>query len=875
MGFSASLAEGVLRRTLDNGLRVLVRQDPSAAVAAVVTWVRSGYFHEEEDQVGLSHMCEHLYFCGTPRRPGPDDIAREIKGLGGELNAGTYYDSTSYYVVLPSDRLGQALDLQADAFANPLFGEAILESEIGAVVEEAKRKLDNPAAVANEGLYARAFDVHRIRRWRIGTEEQIRGFRPQDLRRFWDAHYVPSNAVVAVVSDRPPEEVFAKVEEHFGSLPAGELQRAGSPAEPPRPKGLRHEVKPMDVGQATFALGFPTVPALHEDVVPLEMLAAVLADGRSSRFVKELRERRGLVTSVGAFSHEIEDVGLFQVSAVLKPERLPEFRRALFAELGRAWREAPTEEEMERARNRVEASFVLAGSTMLGQARTLASFEALGDYGLLAEQVAAFMSVTAEDVLRVARTYLDPELATLVEVVPADAMPEPVEEAALERELLEAAGERPPALDGAAGTSFEKAPAIVAATGEASDWSLEDLPRGATLLHRRNPGLPAVTLAGAISGGRCAEVEERAGVTKLMTSLLARGTKTRSNEEMAAAIESLGAGLGVMLQGSWWGLATTLLTRRFEQGAELLFDALLSPTFPEAEVAREREVQAQLIAAREDNPLGFASLLARRAAYGAEPPGLHELGSVESVASLDRAGLAAEHERWCRAGGLTVAVVGDLSLEAARDHVTALLDALPAGDGEALPSPAPFRAGREELAIRKKEQTSQVLLFPGPAADDDDAVVCEVLAACASGLGGRFFDEIRTKRGLAYIVACQAMAGRETGSVAAALATSPENEQEAREILLSEMERLHREPPEGAELSRAREYLIGTQAISLQSNGSQAGQMLSELAVGGSLTSLSDYAGKVRAVRSEDLARVAARYLDPSAYSAGVVRASR
>src|SRR5687768_13159042 len=159
--------------TLDNGLRVLVRRDTTAPVVAIVTYVKAGYFDETDDVVGISHVLEHMFFKGTARR-GVGAIAQETKASGGSLNAHTIYDHTSYYTILPSASFERGLDIQADAYAASLIDAGELANELEVIIQEAKRKNDNPPAVASETLYELLHDTHRIRRWRIGREPGLR-----------------------------------------------------------------------------------------------------------------------------------------------------------------------------------------------------------------------------------------------------------------------------------------------------------------------------------------------------------------------------------------------------------------------------------------------------------------------------------------------------------------------------------------------------------------------------------------------------------------------------------------------------------------------------------------------------------------------------
>src|SRR5450432_511475 len=150
---SVALDPATIQRTvLDNGLTVIVRRDRSAPVVAIVTYVKAGYFDETDDVVGIAHVLEHMFFKGTPQRA-VGEIARQTKAVGGYLNAATIYDHTVYYTVLPSSGFSTGLDVQFDAYANSLIDADELARELEVIIQEAKRKADNPGAVATETLY--------------------------------------------------------------------------------------------------------------------------------------------------------------------------------------------------------------------------------------------------------------------------------------------------------------------------------------------------------------------------------------------------------------------------------------------------------------------------------------------------------------------------------------------------------------------------------------------------------------------------------------------------------------------------------------------------------------------------------------------------
>ncbi|MBI4409435.1 MAG: insulinase family protein, partial [Gemmatimonadetes bacterium] len=287
-------------RRLPNGLTVLIREDRSAPVVAIVTHVKAGYFSEPDRLVGISHVLEHMVFKGTERR-GVGDLARETKAAGGYLNAGTIYDSTSYYTVLPSSSLELGLDIQVDALRHSQIHEEELQRELRVIIQEAKRKLDHPGAVAVESLYEEMFDVHRMRRWRIGTEAGLARLARADVWDYYRNFYRPTNMVLVVVGDVDPDRTLELIERHYSDMAPGEPLVEPAPEEPPR-RGFRLRELAGDIARTHVQWGWRTPGTLDPATPALDLLAVVLGQGRASRLYRGVRER-GVVHNIQASNY--------------------------------------------------------------------------------------------------------------------------------------------------------------------------------------------------------------------------------------------------------------------------------------------------------------------------------------------------------------------------------------------------------------------------------------------------------------------------------------------------------------------------------------------------------------------------------------------
>jgi zinc protease len=362
---------------LPNGLTILARRDTTAPVVAIVTWVKAGYFDEPDDAVGIAHVLEHMYFKGTPTR-GVGAIARETKAAGGYLNAGTIYDHTHYYTVLPASGFVAGLEVQADAYAHSVIDAGELARELEVIIEETKRKADTASALATETLFELLHDRHRIRRWRMGREEALRGFTRDQLVAFYRNHYRPSNTVLAIVGDIDPDEAIAEATRLYGPLADAPVVRTPGPVETARP-GFRARDWEGDIAQAELLFGWRTPELAHADTPALDVLATVVAGGRASRLVRAARDRR-LVSSVSAYDYTPTELGVFVVHAGARAADLPAAARAIWDQLRRVREGEITAGEVERARCLLEAQWLRRLESADGQANFLGAWELLGGW---------------------------------------------------------------------------------------------------------------------------------------------------------------------------------------------------------------------------------------------------------------------------------------------------------------------------------------------------------------------------------------------------------------------------------------------------------------------------------------------------------------
>ena len=858
---------GLRREILPNGLTLLVQRDDSAGAVAVVTHVRAGFFDEPDEWLGISHVLEHMFFKGTPTR-GVGAVARETKGAGGYLSAHTSYDHTAYYVVLPASGLATALDIQSDALRRSLIDEEELARELKVIIQEAKRKLDSPGAVAQETLHEVMFDRHRIRRWRIGHEAQLATFRRADVHGYYASRYVPGRTIVSIVGDVNEEDALALARERYGDWTGTEGRIDASPEEPPR-REVRTRTLRGDVAQAELSLGWRGVPPLDPDATALDLAAGVLTAGRASWLYRSLRET-GLVTSVGSHHHAPAGIGVFGIGVELEPERLPDAVRGVAEAVARLALSGPDDDALDRARRLLLARWARRMESMEGRASALAAAEALDGADLLDREYAALETVDAAQVRDAAARALDPEAVSGVAYLPRDrgrdlTVPKLAEAFAVT------------ALTPLAPVSSPVGPPAAPAAGVALPGPVGAVHHlalaGADLLLRRKRGVPMVTL-GIYVPRLEFDPPGSAGLGALTVRSMLHGADGLEAAALAASLERLGGTLSPSLAADWAGLGTVVLAQYLAEAAALLDRVFRAPALAARAVETERAIlisEAEQVA---DDMFRYPLQLAFGAAYGDHGYGVPVAGLPETLREIPAGAPAQWHERALLGVRPAIIAVGDIDPQRAADELAAIFDRLPSrargGPAERVPWAATTGAVRERS--RDKAQTALAMAFPGPGRRDPSRHAADVWAAVASGLGGRLFEALRDRRSLAYTVFATAWQRGRGGALLSYIATAPEREEEARTEMLAELARFTVEAVSGPELEQAVAYLAGQFEVRRQSGGAVAGELLEAWFSGNGLEELVDPAAAYRRVTAEAVREVAAHHLDPERRVEGVVR---
>lgn len=403
-------------RILDNGLRVIVREIPSYPIATVNVWVNAGAKDDPEGLSGLAHFFEHLLFKGTTSR-GPGEIAREVESVGGALNAMTGLDFTAYYIVVPAEHIGRAMEVQADALRNSVFDQAEIDRERNVIHEEIRLRIDSPQTHMVDLALAELFQGTQYSRHPIGTYEELAKINRQEMLDFHAQYYVPNNMVVVVAGNVNAEEMFRLAEELYGDMEARPVPSTPHVSLPQLSEVVNlQEERPIQ--QSYIFLGHPAPGMNTREAAALTMAGVILGGGRSSRLYRELVEEEQIVTSVSAGYMGMSNIGLFGVFAQLDPENRERFTEIVRGELLRLQTEPVSEGELARARAMARSDLAFSTESSVDVAMYLGQMEIYGGVLGAINRSAVLEEITAEDILRAAQLYLNPDAYVHSEIKP-------------------------------------------------------------------------------------------------------------------------------------------------------------------------------------------------------------------------------------------------------------------------------------------------------------------------------------------------------------------------------------------------------------------------------------------------------------------------
>ncbi|QOJ14639.1 MAG: insulinase family protein [Planctomycetia bacterium] len=809
--------------TLDNGLRVLTLEDRSTPIVNVQLWYHVGSKDEDSARQGFAHMFEHMMFRGTDRL-GPKDHFEFLRRIGGDANAYTSFDNTTYHQTVPSHQLELALWLEAERMTYLKIDQESFDTERKVVEEERRMGVNRPYGTVLEDALTKIFPDNHPYRWSpIGNIPMLRAAEVRELREFWTRWYVPNNATLVIVGDVSHEQAQQAARRYFGWIPRYPDPARASISAPHRAEAGRVTLKADSAPAPVAGIVFRTVPVGHDDAVVLEMLAAILGGGESSRLHRAMVAEGEIAVAAVAAALNLQSDGIFAAGAALAPmsgnAKIRKAAEMLQAHLQRIRDEPVSAAELEKVRNQMLRGIVTELLSVESKASRLGSAAVLeGDPGRANRRLDRIRAVTAADIQRVARESLAPERA-LELTIEQNLLGSLFKSKKAEEEApITGTPETDPPAPGRPGLSRPAdwpaaAPVREAAAYEVRPaFSRHTLSNGMRVIVVPDREAPFVSLALNLKNG--SYTESKIGAASMAAQLITKGTENFDEAALARELETYAISLSGSADTDAAAVNAGCLTEHLPRAMSLMAEVVRRPSFPKTEFRKLREQVRTGLAISTATPEYVAQWQTRRLLYGeGHPYSRSATGELTDVAALSEEDCSAWWRTFVRPDAATLYVSGDVDDAAAVSLAEkAFGDWSADGEAPTVVVPEPRTAEPRIYLVDRPGVQAQIRV--GRLSIDrthPDYFAGRVVSSYFGGaFNSRLNDTVRVKLGLTYGASGGLGAQRFGGSFMASTFTKTESAAQTVMAVLDEIRRLRTDPPTDRELSDTKAYVLGS-----------------------------------------------------------------
>ncbi len=852
----AATQENIVKEVLTNGIVVIVKENHSAPVAACNFWIRVGAAYENDNEKGLSHFIEHMMFKGTKKR-GLGQIDKEIKELGGYNNAFTSYDATNYVIVVPSENIEKAIEIQFDALTESVFDETEINKEREVIIDELKRGQDNPNIFIMQKLMNISFDAY-YKDPIIGYESNLRQYTRESIKDFFEKYYIPANIIIVVSGDVDTAKILNCIRNTFGTI-SGRKTGVISESKTDKEKTFQYKTFSGNIESRYLMIGFPVPDILSEDTPAIEILARLMGGSESSNLYQKLKEEKELVDNIDMDIFTGRFGGILIVSAIVREGKYPSVLEEIFKEVERIKKYGVTREELDRVRSDIIREKEKELMKVENDALNLGYFETLSDYNEYYRYYERLRRTLETDIINVASRYLNPDAASIVVYYPKSREKEfkGYKEAEKIKNLVK--------------------PVVEKTQEKKTEARLIEIKNGIKLIHKKQTNTNIVAAKFLFPGGVIFEGSFNSGlykgITNLMIETMMKGTKKRSAKDIAQRIDELGAVFVPNVSKEYFGWSMEVMNTNFENLIELFSDIIFNPLFDIEEVRKEKEDIINKLNRLKDYPDEYAFKLFNEEFFEWHPYGFYPLGSTQSVKTIPLRFLKEWHDRFFVPDNIIVSVVGNIDIEYVKDIFEKYLNKWETSKAIKINLPVKIthsiKIKREKI---EKNQSHIIIGFKGPKTNSDDYFAFRILDTILSGgMDSRLFHEIRDKKNLCYTVFSTFDRFVENGAFKIYAATSPENEEKLEEEIFKVLKDLIKNKVTVKEIKAAKNYINGMFKIGFQDYMAQADSYCMYEFWGLGFKQVDSFLDKIYAVKKDDIDRIIDKYINLDEYTKIIV----
>jgi len=852
---------------LPNGMRVILHPDKSTPIVAVNVWYHVGSKNEVPGKTGFAHLFEHMMFQGSKNYN--DDYFKPLQEAGANINGSTTPDRTNYYEVVPSNFLELALFMEADRMGGLLdaMTQEKLDNQRDVVKNERRQRYDNqPYGTAFEKISELMYPKTHPYNWTtIGSLEDLSAASMDDVKAFFRQYYSPSNASLVIAGDFDSKQAKEWVTKYFGGLTNGAPITRPSQPQPVLSQEIRMNYEDS-VQLPRVYMVWQSVPQGNKDEAALDVLAAILSNGRGSRFQSGLVYGKQIAQEAFAANQTREIAGEFIVVSTARPQKnLDEIEKELISEIDRIKNEAPSSDEIARAVNQTESQTVFGLQTVLGKADAMNSNAVFfGKPDLFQQQLDEYRAVTPADVQRVAKKYLN-SAKLVVNFVPRK------EKAASQANI---AANRPTSTAPKKAETKKDYSANLPKAGADPKFSLPEIKKtklsnGLNVWIVEQNELPIVSMNLVVNTGGTADPTDRAGLAAFTASLMNTGTSSRNATEISNQLQALGASVNSSANWDSANVSLQSLTRNLDAALDIYADVVTRPAFPESELNTQKMRALVGLRQRKDNPNAIAGVVYSSLLYGkSHPYGKSLTGDQASITAMNRGEIEGFYKMYYRPNNATLIVVGNANEKTLIPKLEKAFAGWKSADVPKVEVPANANFDAPGIYIIDKPGAAQSVVTIGQVGVSRDNPDFYPLRVMNSILGGQFSARVnmnlRAEKGYTYGARTAWNFRRGAGPFEASADVQTAVTKDSVVEFMKELNGIRGSiPVTAAELEYNKQSLIRSYPSGFETVGQISAQLANLVVYGLPDATFNEFIGNINRVSLTDINRVANRYLTP------------
>jgi len=823
---------------LDDGQTVIIKQVKNNPIVTIDTWVKTGSINENDQNNGVSHFLEHLFFKGTTLHT-PGDFDRILESKGAETNAATSKDFTHYYVTIPSKYFDMAMDLHADMLLNPLIPRKELEKERKVVMEEIAKDSNNPTEKVVDNLNDMLYTTHPYKRKVIGTNEIVGKISREDILAYYNTHYGPQNMVTIIIGDVDPQHALAKVKEDFKTEPRKIIKNINKPEKQLTAKKMKVDYQPVQSGY--LIIGYRGARVSNNDTYALDVLATILGDGRTSILYQTIKEQKQLAFSISANNSTFREDGIFSVEANYTPENANKLQKAIFEEIAKVKKQGITAEQLKLAKSIIERDTYYSRESISNISSEIGYTTILSDNPkYYDEYLANIKKVTLSEVKAAANKYLDENKSAVSVVLP----------------------EKEKTADVVAKPKTTQSAKLIKEDATTKKYALDN---GATLLVIPNDLNDIVAISIYAKGG--CFLEKIAGTADVTASVMLKGTQKYSSLELAQVLEENGIKISPSASADSFSIDVLTTKAQLPKTLELLNEVVNNATFDDYEIGKTITTKLNSIKESRDVPMNLAleeyrSLIFEGSIYS-NGPKLYE----KTLPKIQREDIVEYYNTIFNPKNMVISIDGNVNTNDVVEQLSNMFQPKNCAEFDYSAYASKIYPITAKTVVQNIEdlKTAWIIMgwqAAGVQSQKDSATLQVINAILGSGMSSRLFRNVRDQEGLAYQIGSSYSPKILKGSFTLYIGTNPKTAELAREKMLDEINRMKVEFVSDKELQEAKDKILGNYVLSQETNLDKASTVGWFEASGRGFEFKDKYEKLINEVTASDIIEIANKYFN-------------